>query len=101
MFRGPRVYRAEMVFLVVNRSGRPKPVLCPWCDHPSSKVIDVRDEPSTIREQLDWTGGLWRKRECLKCTRRFTTEERVLGPTGSDARRKRPGFYTTSTSGES
>lgn len=42
---------------------------CPFCGHPESKVIDSRptDEGSRIR----------RRRECLECTRRFTTYELV------------------------
>ena len=40
---------------------------CPFCGHPESKVIDSRpaEEGATIR----------RRRECLKCQRRFTTYE--------------------------
>ena len=42
---------------------------CPFCDYIESKVIDSRptDEGSSIR----------RRRECLKCTKRFTTYEKV------------------------
>ena len=42
---------------------------CPHCSHPEDHVIDSRpvDTASVIR----------RRRECLKCTRRFTTYERV------------------------
>jgi transcriptional repressor NrdR len=44
-------------------------VKCPYCGHSEDKVIDSRGvtEDSVIR----------RRRECLKCTRRFTTYERV------------------------
>ena len=40
---------------------------CPFCSHPESKVVDSRpsDEGSSIR----------RRRECLKCGKRFTTYE--------------------------
>ncbi len=40
---------------------------CPYCSHEESKVIDSRptDEGEKIR----------RRRECLKCSRRFTTYE--------------------------
>ncbi|MCI5753179.1 MAG: transcriptional regulator NrdR [Clostridiales bacterium] len=40
---------------------------CPFCGNPESKVIDSRpaEEGTTIR----------RRRECLKCQRRFTTYE--------------------------
>ncbi len=42
---------------------------CPFCGHPDDKVVDSR----TIRE-----GELIRRRrECLECTKRFTTYERI------------------------
>ena len=42
---------------------------CPSCGHPESKVVDSRpsDDGAAIR----------RRRECLKCQRRFTTYERL------------------------
>ena len=42
---------------------------CPFCGHEDSKVIDSRptDEGVAIR----------RRRECIKCTQRFTTYEKV------------------------
>jgi len=40
---------------------------CPYCAKADSKVIDTRESDETIR----------RRRECLKCNRRFTTYERV------------------------
>mgnify|MGYP003939482839 CR=1 FL=1 len=42
---------------------------CPYCGHGEDKVIDSRptDEGAAIR----------RRRECLKCSRRFTTYEKV------------------------
>lgn len=42
---------------------------CPFCDYMESKVLDSRmsKEMDTIR----------RRRECLKCSKRFTTAERV------------------------
>lgn len=39
---------------------------CPYCSHPETKVTDKRDSEETTR----------RRRECLKCERRFTTYER-------------------------
>jgi len=44
-------------------------VKCPFCAHLDDKVIDSREGRlgDTIR----------RRRECLKCTRRFTTYERI------------------------
>ena len=42
---------------------------CPYCETDDDKVIDSRpaDDSSSIR----------RRRECLKCNRRFTTYERI------------------------
>ena len=40
---------------------------CPFCSHKSSKVTDKRGSPEGIR----------RRRECLKCKKRYTTYERV------------------------
>src|SRR5205807_4636719 len=48
---------------------RPSLVKCPFCAHLDDKVIDSREGRGgdTIR----------RRRECLKCSRRFTTYERI------------------------
>jgi len=40
---------------------------CPYCSHEKSKVTDKRKSPEGIR----------RRRECLKCKKRFTTYERA------------------------
>lgn len=42
---------------------------CPFCDHQDTEVVETRDSEdlSTIR----------RRRSCAKCTKRFTTYERV------------------------
>ena len=40
---------------------------CPFCGHSESKVIDSRESPEGIR----------RRRECERCSLRFTTYERV------------------------
>ena len=40
---------------------------CPYCSHKESKVTDKRASPEGIR----------RRRECLKCKKRFTTYERI------------------------
>ena len=42
---------------------------CPFCGHPQDKVIDSREarEGDTVR----------RRRQCLRCRRRFTTYERL------------------------
>ncbi len=40
---------------------------CPYCIHPQTKVIDSRDVEGSIK----------RRRECLKCGKRFNTQEAV------------------------
>lgn len=40
---------------------------CPYCLHTKSRVTDKRSSPSGIR----------RRRECLKCEKRFTTYEKI------------------------
>ncbi len=40
---------------------------CPYCSHESSKVTDKRKSPQGVR----------RRRECLKCKKRFTTYEKA------------------------
>jgi len=40
---------------------------CPYCSNTSSKVTDKRKAPRGIR----------RRRECLKCKKRFTTYEKI------------------------
>ncbi len=42
-------------------------MLCPYCNNLNTKVTDKRDYDSITR----------RRRECLKCGKRFTTYERV------------------------
>lgn len=44
-------------------------MLCPFCGHTADKVVDSREskEADAIR----------RRRECLDCSRRFTTYERI------------------------
>jgi transcriptional repressor NrdR len=40
---------------------------CPFCSNTKSRVTDKRDSPF----------GMRRRRECLKCKKRFTTYERI------------------------
>jgi len=40
---------------------------CPYCSHADTKVIETRESENTTR----------RRRECLKCQKRFTTYEKV------------------------
>jgi transcriptional repressor NrdR len=40
---------------------------CPYCSNTTSKVTDKRNSPEGIR----------RRRECLKCGKRFTTYEKI------------------------
>ena len=44
---------------------------CPFCNHSDSKVIDSRESG----------GGIRRRRECAKCSLRFTTYEQVQSRT--------------------
>ena len=57
-------------------------MLCPYCNSPNTKVTDKRDSESITR----------RRRECLKCSKRFTTYERVeldLNVIKKDGRREK------------
>jgi transcriptional repressor NrdR len=40
---------------------------CPYCFHNETKVTDKRESPDGVR----------RRRECLKCKKRFTTYEKI------------------------
>ncbi len=40
---------------------------CPYCKGPETKVLDSRESEDSVR----------RRRECLKCSKRFTTYERA------------------------
>ena len=42
---------------------------CPFCHHTDNKVVDSRESGDGV--------AIRRRRECLGCTRRFTTYERV------------------------
>ena len=44
-------------------------MICPFCGHPSSRVVDSRE----VRDGAETR----RRRECTECDRRFTTYERV------------------------
>jgi transcriptional repressor NrdR len=48
-------------------SYRPNKLNCPYCGDTEFKVTDKRSSPEGIR----------RRRECLKCKKRFTTYERI------------------------
>jgi transcriptional repressor NrdR len=42
-------------------------MLCPYCGHPDSRVVDTRATADSIR----------RRRECMSCHKRFTTYEQI------------------------
>ncbi len=42
-------------------------MICPWCSHDASRVVDSRDTGTLVR----------RRRECESCGERFTTHEVV------------------------
>jgi transcriptional repressor NrdR len=46
-------------------------MICPYCKHEDVKVVDSREVPDAEETR--------RRRECLKCAKRFTTRERVVG----------------------
>ncbi len=55
---------------------------CPYCQHEETKVTDKRDSEGVTR----------RRRECLKCEKRFTTYEKVeldLNVLKKDGRREK------------
>lgn len=59
-----------------------KKMQCPYCQHEETKVIDKRDSEGVTR----------RRRECLKCEKRFTTYEKVeldLNVLKKDGRREK------------
>ena len=43
-------------------------MMCPFCRHDETKVIDTRASQEYV---------IRRRRECLKCSRRYTTYEKV------------------------
>ncbi len=43
-------------------------MICPYCSSNELKVVDKRDSEEK---------SVWRRRECLKCGKRFTTYERI------------------------
>ncbi len=55
------IYR---IFLVTKQV---KNMICPYCQNSETKVLDSRDSEESVR----------RRRECLKCKRRYTTYERA------------------------
>lgn len=62
----------------MNRTIKPKPIICPHCRGNRSLVKEARIAPSTFKDRRGWTGGFWRKRECLSCGHTFATEESVV-----------------------
>lgn len=46
-------------------------MICPYCDHSDTRVVDKRESDATSTR---------RRRECLGCRQRFTTYERVEQP---------------------
>jgi transcriptional repressor NrdR len=55
--------------IIIKKYGGRIGMKCPFCSHQEDRVIDSRptDEGATIR----------RRRECLKCRKRYTTYEKV------------------------
>jgi transcriptional repressor NrdR len=44
-------------------------MICPFCEHSESKVLETRDVPDVASTR--------RRRECLACEKRYTTYERI------------------------
>ena len=53
--------------MLLTKIEKRKEMLCPYCFNDETKVIDKRDADGMTR----------RRRECLKCTKRFNTREHV------------------------
>ena len=47
-----------------------RPMRCPYCGHDETRVTDSRTSEDGVR----------RRRECLECSARFTTYERLVAP---------------------
>lgn len=45
-------------------------MICPFCSHADTKVIESRETGANLESTR-------RRRECLKCSKRFTTYERI------------------------
>lgn len=63
------IIQPGMTYLNDQRKGQVCTMRCPYCSYTESKVIDSRptEENNSIR----------RRRECLKCGKRFTTYEKL------------------------
>lgn len=59
----------QYVVVELNSTNEETYMQCPYCSHQETKVVDKRETDS-----LEVTR---RRRECLKCEKRFTTYERV------------------------
>jgi len=61
--------KLKFIIILLNDDFGGKVMKCPYCGYPDSKVIDSRptEDNTAIR----------RRRECLKCGKRFTTYEKV------------------------
>src|SRR5579864_7246688 len=67
--RGRRTRRTRFNFRCDKAEARGASVKCPFCSHLDDKVVDSREGRA---------GDLIRRRrECLKCGKRFTTYERI------------------------
>ncbi len=60
-------YEKPNFFKASFREVKLQQMICPYCQNTETKVTDKRDSESITR----------RRRECLKCEKRFTTFERV------------------------
>lgn len=59
----------DIVLFVAPSRARPQAMKCPYCGHVNDRVVDSREsrDGDSIR----------RRRQCLNCSRRFTSYERI------------------------
>jgi transcriptional repressor NrdR len=65
----PSSQRGGFVYSMVSPQERQAPMKCPFCQADNDRVIDSRASEDGF--------AIRRRRECLACTRRWTTYERV------------------------
>jgi len=61
------MHKKSVIYNILYLSLLKKNMNCPYCLNKESKVTDKRESPEGVR----------RRRECLKCGKRFTTYERI------------------------
>jgi len=67
--KGSRYYDTQTLGIVFIKNYQKRPMLCPYCGFDESNVLESRDAKDGKATR--------RRRECLKCNKRFTTYEEV------------------------